>query len=148
MPEPNELVVASDLQELPRVINHVRQACVDAGLSDDTVFACELATDEACTNIIEHAYQGRDNGEIRVSCVCLADRFVIRFHDWGQPFVPEEVEAPRLTLELSERSTGGLGLHFMRSMMDEVHFEFDPQQGNVLTMVIYVVGSCRDQDKA
>jgi serine/threonine-protein kinase RsbW len=129
-----ELVITSDLANLPRVLDFVRAHCIAAGLSDDAVFACELATDEACTNVIEHAYGGA-GGEIRISCSRNDDRFVVRVHDRGQPFNPAEVAAPALSGTLSEREIGGLGLHFMRSLMDEVRFEFDQDDGNTLTMV-------------
>lgn len=133
--DPQELVISSDLANLPRVLDFVRARCIAAGLSDDAVFACELATDEACTNVIEHAYLGRRSGEIRITCYLNGDHFVVRLHDHGQPFDPAQVAAPTLSGSLSERDVGGLGLHFMRSLMDEVRFEFDQEVGNTLTMV-------------
>lgn len=136
--EIDDLVVTSDLQQLPRVIEYVRQACSVAGLNEDDCFACELATDEACTNIMEHAYQGRSNGRILVSCWWTQHRFFIRFHDHGVAFDPDLVKAPLLEGDLSQREIGGLGLHFMRSLMDEIHFEFDEVTGNTLTMARYL----------
>lgn len=133
--EQRDLVVVSDLANLPLVLEFVRNCCVDAGLSDDAVFACELATDEAVTNVIEHAYLGRRDGSIAVTCYRQGDRFVVRVHDHGASFDPSQVAGPVLTGDLADRDVGGLGLHFMRSLMDEVRFEFDEQQGNTLTMV-------------
>ncbi len=130
-----ELIVASDLANLPQVLDFVRKGCLLAGLSDDEAFACELATDEACTNVIEHAYRGRRDGVIHVSWQRLDDAFVVRLRDYGQPFDPSKVAKPPLNRKLEERTIGGLGLHFMRSLMDEVHFEFDQNAGNTLTMV-------------
>lgn len=129
-----ELTVNSDLDGLPQVIDFVRQACMAAGMSDDAIFACELATDEACTNIIEHAYDGRDDGLIRVSCWVDAGVFVVQFLDQGATFDPSKVREPLLTEVLADRPLGGLGMHFMRSLMDEVRFDFDPVAGNLLTM--------------
>ena len=86
--ETAELTVSSDLDGLPQVIDFVRQACTAAGLSDNAVFACELATDEACTNIIEHAYGGRSDGVIRVTCWTEPGAFVVQFHDQGIAFDP------------------------------------------------------------
>jgi serine/threonine-protein kinase RsbW len=129
-----ELTVSSDLDALPQVIDFVRQASTAAGLSDDAVFACELATDEACTNIIEHAYNGRSDGRIRVSCRTEPGLFLVQFHDQGAAFDPTKIREPMLTEALAERPLGGLGMHFMRSLMDEVRFDFDPIQGNMLTM--------------
>jgi len=132
--ETEVLVVSSDLDALPQVIDFVRQASQDAGLSDDAVFACELATDEACTNIIDHAYGGRSDGDIRVCCWVQDGAFIVQFHDRGVAFDPSEVGEPQLGDDLAKRPLGGLGMHFMRSLMDEVHFEFNPSEGNLLTM--------------
>lgn len=131
---PRELVITSNRAELPAVLAFVRQAGLDAGLDEDAVFACELSTDEACTNIIEHAYEGRPEGRIEIACYVSADSFVIRLHDYGRPFDPDKVPAPSLSSDLARRRPGGLGLHFMRSLMDEVVFEFDARAGNTLTM--------------
>jgi anti-sigma regulatory factor (Ser/Thr protein kinase) len=130
----DELVVSSDLDVLPQVIDFVRQASLLAGLPDNAVFACELATDEACTNIIEHAYAGRSDGVIRVACWSDSDEFVVQLHDQGVAFDPGAVRVPPLTQDLAGRPLGGLGVHFMRSLMDEVRFDFDPVLGNTLTM--------------
>ena len=51
----------------------------------------------------------------------------------GRPFEPQEVEPPLLTDDLQERQVGGLGLHFMRTLMDDVVFEFS-ETGNTVTM--------------
>ena len=130
----DELVVSSALDVLPQVIGFVRQASLQAGLPERAVFACELATDEACTNIIEHAYAGRSDGTIRVACWSDGDEFVVQLHDQGVAFVPGAVREPPLTQDLAARPLGGLGIYFMRSLMDEVRFDFDPMAGNTLTM--------------
>ena len=128
-----ELLVTSDLSQLPLVLDFVRAACEDAGMGEDEVFACELATDEACANIMEHAYEGRSDGEIRVEFWASGGQVFIRFHDTGSPFEPRTIETPVFNDNLQEREIGGLGLHFMRTLMDEVIFDFG-ETGNTVTM--------------
>jgi len=130
-----DLTVSSDLDNLPFVLEFVRLCCLEAGLDDDATFACELATDEACTNIVEHAYQGREGGKIYVRCQCTPEEFIVELHDNGAPFNPAQVAPPQLVGDLADREAGGLGLHLMRSLMDEVRFEFDGQNGNTVTMI-------------
>lgn len=117
----------------------VCQTCADmarsAGLDEDTVFHVEMAVDEACTNIIRHAYGGEDKGAIEMSCCIDDDRLIVTLHDHGQQFNPDAVPPPQLGGNVEEISVGGLGLYFMRKLMDEVRFEFDPQEGNTLTMI-------------
>lgn len=133
-----ELVVTSALAELPRVIDFVCRACDSAAVPEDVAFACQLAADEACTNIMEHAYHGRTDGEIRIACWVGEDQITLQFRDNGVAFDPGAVEKPDLKGDLTKRQIGGLGLHFMRSLMDQVRFEFDPATGNTLTMIKHV----------
>ena len=93
--------------------------------------------DEACSNIIEHAYGGENIGVIVCSCIIETDRLIIELKDTGKPFSPNEIPVPDTSASLDERQGNGLGLFFMRQMMDEVHFYFNPESGNVLRMVKY-----------
>ena len=136
-----ELVVTSALDELPRVLDFVGQTCESAAVPEDVAFACQLAADEACTNIMEHAYDGRTDGEIHVVCWVGEDQITLQFRDNGVAFDPGIIETPDLEGDLTDRQIGGLGLHFMRSLMDEVRFEFDPATGNRLTMIKYLHGA-------
>ena len=111
------------------------QAARDAGMDDSETYAIELAIDEACTNIIEHAYQEDNRGDIECTCqannVCLT----IILRDHGKPFDPSIVPAPDVHADLEDRAVGGLGVFLMEKFMDEVHFEALGEAGNVLTMV-------------
>lgn len=132
--QPQQLTVSSALHDLPLVINFVRRCCRTAGLSEDASFACELAADEACSNIMEHAYSGRSDGVIHVACWVAGQCFVLRFRDHGRTFDPARVQKPTLDADLLDRPVGKLGIHIMRSLMDDVRYEFDAVEGNTLTM--------------
>jgi serine/threonine-protein kinase RsbW len=95
----------------------------------------QLAVDEACSNIIEHAYGGEDRGVIECSHRIRDGDLTIVLRDYGQPFDPAAVPEPDVEAGLEERPEGGLGLFFIRKIMDEVIFEFDSVTGNVLTLV-------------
>jgi serine/threonine-protein kinase RsbW len=62
------------------------------------------------------------------------DEFVVTIRDRGKPFDPSSVPAPDLHADLGERRVGGLGIYFMRKMMDEVSYSLDAEGGNELTM--------------
>lgn len=90
-----------------------------------------LAVDEACQNIIRHAYCGRD-GDIVVQVGRDDHRLVVRLIDYAPP-VDVGAVCPR---PLEELRPGGLGTHFIRSVMDEVAFLPPPAgAGNLLQMV-------------
>jgi anti-anti-sigma factor len=72
------------------------------------------------------------------------NRFIMTLHDKGRSFDPNEVPTPDIQSPLEERQAGGLGIYLMTRLMDEVRFDFDPQQGNLLTMVKYITPASRD----
>jgi len=113
----------------------VTAAAKAAGLNASAVYAVQLAVDEAFTNIIEHAYGGEGHGEIECTCRINFNGLTVILRDHGRPFDPTNVPEPDLTAGLESRQKGGLGIYFMRHLMDEVHFEFSLESGNVLTMV-------------
>jgi len=115
----------------------VSRLAEQAGFDEKDSYAVQLAVDEACSNIIEHAYGG-DGSEGLIECTLRseADRLTIILRDWGHPFDPASVPAPDLAADLEACPIGGLGLYLIYHLMDEVHFEFG-DAGNVLTIVKY-----------
>ena len=136
MGEPQRLIVPGRFECLTEIAAFVTQAAREAGLNNDEVFHVEMAVDEACSNIIEHAYASQP-GDINLACTCPATgRLEVVIRDSGQPFNPADIPERNISAssDLDSLSEGGLGLFFMRKLMDEVRFEFVPGQGNVLTM--------------
>ena len=111
------------------------QAAKDAGMGDIEVYAVELAVDEACSNIIEHAYGSDKGGEIECTCTAANDCLTVILRDHGKPFDPSGVAEPDLASGIEQRPLGGLGVYLMRQFMDEVRFEALGEAGNLLTMV-------------
>jgi serine/threonine-protein kinase RsbW len=109
-------------------------AAEQAGLDQEAIAEVELAVDEAASNIIDHAYGGEGKGEIECSCRVIPEGLEIILHDHGKPFDPAMVAPPDLTSDVCCREPGGLGLHFMKSLMDSVEFSFNGHGGNLLTM--------------
>ena len=128
-----ELHIEADLTKLTSVARFVSACCERWQVDEDSTYKIELAIDEAVTNIIEHAYEGID-GEVVLRCWVAEHHFYAQLLDWGKGFDLEDVAQPNITGSLVERSIGGLGLYFMRQLMDEVHFESD-ENCNTLQMV-------------
>jgi len=105
------------------------------GFSDKDVYNIQLATDEAASNIIEHAYKNDPSGILKLSGEMQGDAITITLTDYGESFDPSVVPMPDLKADLSSRKIGGLGIFLMRKLMDEVHYESKPDKSNVLTMV-------------
>jgi serine/threonine-protein kinase RsbW len=127
------LKLFADISQLPTIRDFVARAGSDIGLDEWGVYSLKLAVDEACTNIVQHAYGGQ-GGEIEVTVEAEEEGVRITLLDWGEAFDPGSIPTPDITASLEQRPLGGLGLFLMRQLMDEVHFEFDADRGNRLTM--------------
>jgi serine phosphatase RsbU (regulator of sigma subunit)/anti-sigma regulatory factor (Ser/Thr protein kinase) len=134
------LSCAARYGNLAQISGFVTEFAKSAGLDDATCYDIQMAVDEACANIIEHAYGGEDYGEIKCTCCDEPQQLIITLRDQGKAFDPQEVQLPDTHASIEDRPIGGLGLFFMRQLMDEVHFEFIPATDdqpatNVLTLV-------------
>ena len=129
-----EMNLFVDCDRLAIVRNFVAQVGRDLDLDSRTIDDIKLAVDEACTNIVEHAYGGQ-GGQIEIEIKSIDGGVQVTIHDWGAAFDPQAVPSPDVTAPLEQRPLGGLGLYLMRQMMDRVDFQFDGEDGNTLTMV-------------
>lgn len=120
---------------LDRIRNFYTAAGRQAGLEGKAVDDVKWAVDEAASNIIQHAYGGENKGEIECSYSIDTDGLIVMIRDFGKPFNPKQVKNPDLKSDMCCRDEGGLGLHFMRSLMDSVEFTFNGHGGNLLTMI-------------
>lgn len=128
------LVFPASFEQLDAIREFVGQAARDAGMSETEICAVQMAVDEACSNIIEHAYHGRE-GEIEVTSDFREDALTIILRDYGDSFDPDSIPEPDLTCALEDRQVGGLGVYLMRQLMDEVKYEQHAGAGNVLLLV-------------
>lgn len=126
---------SGEYASLADIATFVRQAAADTGLGDFAVYMVETAVDEACANIIEHAYGGEGQGDILITCQVHPDRLVIVLNDHGKVFNPDDVPEPDIHADLEDQPGHGMGLYFIRKWMDEVSYTSSPQTGNVLTMI-------------
>ncbi len=126
-----EIKIASDPRLLVIVRAMIGQLCevLDCPAADQREVV--LAVDEACSNIIKHTYHGDCSRTIEIRCKGDEDKLEIALLDCGPPIDIARI-APR---SLSEVRPGGLGVHFIRSIMDEVLYEHRESCGNVLRMV-------------
>jgi serine/threonine-protein kinase RsbW len=129
------ICVSAKLENLSDIIKFVTDFAEAAGLGESDVYAVQLATDEAFANIVNHAYEEDSCEDIECTCSLDEKSLIVVFRDYGQPFDPASIAEPNLGARLEDQDVNGLGLYFMRKMMDEVHFDFSPDSGNVLTMV-------------
>ena len=139
MVDQRKLTVPGRFESLAQISDFITQAARAAGFNEDEVFHIQMAVDEACSNVIEHAYSSGPVGDIDLACTYDASGSLrIDIRDYGRPFNPDEVPFPPVNgsaADIDDMKVGGLGLFFMRKLMDEVTFTFDAAAGNHLTML-------------
>ena len=124
-----------NFKNLESISEFVISQAEQAGFSAKDVYAIQTAVDEACSNIIDHAYGGENIGEIQIKINDSNNDLQIIILDKGEPFDPEDIPDPDITSPLEIRKERGLGIFFMKKLMDRVIFEFSPSEGNKLTLV-------------
>ena len=119
--------------ELRAIRESVRRGAADGGAREQALKDIVLAVDEACQNIIRHAYGEETGGEIEVRVEGTAHELRIWLRDFAPSVDPECLAKSR---SLDEVRPGGLGTHFILSLMDEAEFVPQPDgAGNLLRMV-------------
>jgi serine/threonine-protein kinase RsbW len=132
--EIRRLTVPGRYDSIPQITHFVSEAAAAAGLTEKENFHCQMSVDEACTNVIEHAYEGEGHGDIQITCTFGEGRFRIEIEDTGKPFNPDDIPRPRVIETVDDLEPGGIGLHLMHQLMDEVSFEF--REGHNLLIMI------------
>jgi serine/threonine-protein kinase RsbW len=122
-------------ENLAKISEFVTGAARAAGLDSAGIYGVELAVDEACANIIDHAYGGEGIGDIECSVEILDNGLKIILRDQGRSFDPDQVKPPDLGVPLEELKPRGVGLYLMRKMVDEVHYQAGQGGMNVWTLV-------------
>jgi len=125
-----ELRVKSKTENLSVIRDFVSGNARSAGIPEATVENIILAVDEACTNIIKHAYKLSPEGEIIIKIDYDEEKFTVTIIDYGKSFEPDRVPLPDLQKYYREHRVGGLGMYLMKSLMDDVEYRSVPGEYN------------------
>ncbi len=128
------LQVPSSTENLALIREFVTTVGAQAGLAEIEVANLELAVDEACANVIEHAYGHDATKEVTVSANFDGDTITFVIEDTGNGFDPGQIKQEELESLIAKRKDGGLGMRLIKTLMDEVQYEIGPGQKNELRM--------------
>jgi serine phosphatase RsbU (regulator of sigma subunit) len=136
--EDTTLTLNNDIQELERLEpfldNFFEQNQIDPSLLPSV----NLALEEALANVIMYAYPEGKSGEVTLTAKVEDDAIYMKISDEGIPFNPLQQQEANLDVSLEERQIGGLGIHLIKEIMNEVNYVYKDGK-NVLTMT-YDVG--------
>ncbi len=114
--------ILSSTDNLLEVREFVSVAARDFGFSEEDTSKIALAVDEACTNIIKHAYKNQPDKPIQVVIFREPNKFEISIVDEGQTFDADSLKPLNLKDHLTHYRRGGLGVYLMRTLMDKVEY--------------------------
>lgn len=133
-----ELVVKSTTDNLALIRSFTKEAAEESGFPDETIGKIILAVDEACTNIIKHAYNFSPDGKITISIKYDHAKFTISITDEGIHFNPNSVPEPNIIEYYKQKKIGGLGIYLIRKLMDEVNYSTLTGNKNQVVLVKYL----------
>ncbi len=123
--ELNDTVTAqfgNDLQELERMADIVQDFCARNALSPSLAYQLTLVLDELLTNVISYGYADDAEHTIELTINLAEGSLTIEWEDDGEAFDPFKVEEPDLESPIEDRPIGGLGVHFVKTIMDTVAY--------------------------
>ena len=118
-----QTTIRNDISDLKVVCDLVSRFERAGRLPAKVVFDINVVLDELLSNIIKYGYADNGPHEIRVTLSARDATIEIGIEDDGKAFDPLAAPAPDLSLPLAERPIGGLGLHFVRQLMDDVKYK-------------------------
>lgn len=133
-----QLRIPSQTDNLELIREFVTRVAEKVGFDKKQVGNIELAIDEACTNVIKHAYdKEKATKSLDVLIKVDFDKFTLVVTDHGKGFDPKMIKNPNMDEYLAEMKVGGLGIYLMRKLMDEVNYDIKPGVKNQVKMVKY-----------
>ena len=135
MQDPKAIKLTSKLDHVGLARDFVAEIAKSVPMNDQQVYDLELAVDEALTNVIEHAYEGRDDAQVELAVTHEGDSFTILISHDGLGFDPEGRAEVDLKQHIAERRVGGLGLFLIKKLMDEVEYTNDSQGRRQIRLV-------------
>ena len=116
-----DFTVVAAMESLSGIATLLEEHLRESGVGEKDIFEIGLAVDEACANIILYGY-GEEEGSITISSCVRSHRVEVTISDRGTPFDPLSVPPPDLAADVDHRKIGGLGIHLIRSMTDQVSY--------------------------
>jgi len=125
-----ELKVKSRTENLSKIREFIQEFASSAGFMQNTIDNMMLAVDEACTNIIKHAYKSYPDGEVIIKIKYEEKKLIITIIDYGKAFQPESIPEPNIQEYYRQHRVGGLGMYLMKTLMDDVKYISIPGKYN------------------
>jgi len=119
------------LQALDAIFAFLGKFAEQHGIGEKDKLCIDLVAEELFTNTIKYGSGG--DGWVQITVEMVGPQLRLELVDFdAEPFDPESVKPPPLSAPIQERRPGGLGIHLIRSMVDEVKYEYRGREMRVL----------------
>jgi anti-sigma regulatory factor (Ser/Thr protein kinase) len=113
----------NDLSELDVLEKKLDEFCQQLGVTKKCYCEINLALEELFTNIVHHGFTDKAEHRIKFTISHQDGTVVMRIEDDGVPFNPTDTDPPDTECVLEERQVGGLGVHLIKNMMDNITYK-------------------------
>ncbi|WP_168120992.1 ATP-binding protein [Paenibacillus sp. HB172176] len=122
------------LDALQQLNEQLEEIGASAGWSERSILDLSLACEEIVVNIINYGFPGGGEHEIEIGVQASPESVRISIRDDGVPFNPLQEADPlsQLDMDVDERPIGGLGIFFVKRLMDAVSYEYDDGKNCIL----------------
>ena len=130
------LTTIASFSKITEIADFIEKSLLEEKIPQNIIFPIGLAVDEITNNIMMYAYENKE-GTLSISLTVTHEEISIEILDHGKQFNPLSFPPPDLTQEAEKRRIGGLGIHLVRKVMDEVQYKHHDGQ-NILTIKKFV----------
>ena len=128
--------VRNDLSQLSVIVENLEILSGEWNLNTEVLFNINLAIEEIFTNIVFYAFDDNNEHQIELRISRQNNSVKIEIEDDGKEFNPlDKPEPEHIDKPLEEREVGGLGIHFVKTIMDKVEYKRDGNK-NILTLTV------------
>lgn len=131
------------IDELPRLERWLREFAERHGIAERDLYAVNLVLEELFANVLAHGHDDEGEHEIVIRLKVAERDLHIEFEDDGREFDPVDVPAPDLDVPLAERPVGGLGIHLVKSFVDQLDHRRSNGKNKLLLVKKAVVAAAR-----
>lgn len=133
-----KLKIPSITKNLQMVREFVLKIAAQTGFNEETQEQIALAVDEACTNVIKHAHHHDARKLMDIQIRTDANKMKIIITDRGRGFDITKLKDPDVEQFIKESRHSGLGIYLIKTLMDEVEYEFKPGVKNQVQLTKYL----------
>jgi len=117
-----EIKITNKINEVSRVVEQVEVFAEEINLPFKVLNTVNLALDEIITNIISYGYADEESHEIKIELFLHDGVLSVIVEDDAKAFNPLDQPEPDIDIPLEEKQIGGLGIHLIKNLMDELDY--------------------------